>query len=129
ARSRGPSGDPKESTPLRRTIGRCRLNRQPQGEKGSLMPDYDPLRVAIVGCGNISGGYGNGLKTKPHKVRLIGATDVDSTRSRAFVETHGGTAYPDLSAVLADPKVEAIINLTIHHAHAEVTCAALAAGK
>jgi predicted dehydrogenase len=93
------------------------------------MPAYEPLRVAIIGCGNISGGYANSLKTKPDKVTLIGATDVDPERTKAFVQTHGGMAYPDLEAVLADPAVEAIINLTIHHAHAEVTCAALEAGK
>src|SRR5690242_891591 len=93
------------------------------------MPPYEPLRVAIVGCGNISGGYAKSLKTKPDKVTLVGATDVDPDRSRAFVQSHGGIAYPDLGSVLVDPKVEAIINLTIHHAHAEVTCAALEAGK
>jgi len=93
------------------------------------MPPYEPLRVAIVGCGNISGGYAKSLETKPEKVTILGATDVDPERTRAFVQTHGGASYPDLGAVLADPNVEAIINLTIHHAHAEVTCAALQAGK
>src|SRR5262245_30196630 len=93
------------------------------------MPGYDPLRVAIVGCGNISGGYARSLKTRPEKVTLIGATDVDHDRTRDFVENHGGKAYPSLEAALADGQVEAIINLTAHHAHAEVTCAALEAGK
>src|SRR2546422_7061 len=95
----------------------------------TAMPLYEPLRVAIIGCGNISGGYANSLKTKPEKVTIVGATDVDPERTRTFVQTHGGTAYPDLGAVLSDPKIEAIINLTIHHAHAGVTCAALEAGK
>jgi predicted dehydrogenase len=93
------------------------------------MSRYDPLRVAIIGCGNISNGYAQSLKTKPGKVTLLGATDADAARTRTFVETHGGIGYPDLAAVLADPKVEAILNLTSHHAHAEVTCAALEAGK
>jgi predicted dehydrogenase len=71
----------------------------------------------------------NSLKTRPEKVKLLGATDVDTARSQAFVEKHGGIAYPSLEAALADDQVEAIINLTAHHAHAEVTCAALEAGK
>src|SRR5713226_1675849 len=93
------------------------------------MSKYDPLRVAIVGCGNISNGYARSLQTKPDKVTLVGATDADPDRTRAFVEAHGGSGYSDLAAVLADPKVEAIINLTSHHAHADITCAALEAGK
>jgi predicted dehydrogenase len=93
------------------------------------MQSYEPLRVAIVGCGNISGGYANSLKQKPEKVSIIGAADVDPGRAQAFAETHGVTAYPDLTAALADEGVEAVINLTAHHAHAEVTIAALEAGK
>jgi predicted dehydrogenase len=93
------------------------------------MPNYDPLRTAIVGCGNISNGYAASLKTRSQSVTLLGATDVDPQQTKAFVEKHGGTAYPDLAAVLSDPQVEAIINLTSHHAHAEVTSAALEAGK
>jgi predicted dehydrogenase len=93
------------------------------------MPSYDPLRVAIIGCGNIAGPYAKSLQTKPEKVTLLGATDVDPARVQAYVNTYGGTAYPELAAVLADERVEAVINLTAHHAHAEVTCAALEAGK
>lgn len=93
------------------------------------MPQYNPLRVAIVGCGNISAGYAKSLKTRPEKVTLVGATDLDPGRGRTFVDTYGGVAYPDLDAVLSDSGVEAIINLTIHHAHAAVTTAALEAGK
>src|SRR6266540_5178408 len=96
---------------------------------GETMSRPEPLRVAIVGCGNISAGYANSLKTRPDKVALLGATDVDPVRARAFVQGHGGVAYPDLPAALTDERVEAIINLTAHHAHAEVTCAALEAGK
>jgi predicted dehydrogenase len=90
---------------------------------------YEPLRVAIVGCGNISGGYARSLKTHPEKVVLLGAFDVDAARAAEFVATHGGKAYPTLPALLEDPQVELVINLTAHHAHAEVTCQALEAGK
>jgi predicted dehydrogenase len=93
------------------------------------MQSYEPLRVAIIGCGNISAGYTNSLKKKPEKVTLLGATDVDAERARVFAGTHGVVAYPDLAALLADERVEAVINLTAHHAHAEVTLAALEAGK
>jgi predicted dehydrogenase len=88
----------------------------------------EPLRVAIVGCGNISGAYGETIGAHP-SVRIVGATDVDPSLSAAFVERFGGVAYPSLDEVLADPEVDAIVNLTFPAVHAEVTTAALEAGK
>lgn len=90
---------------------------------------YEPLGVAIVGCGNISRGYGNSLKTRPDKARIIGAFDVDSERLKSFVEQYGGRAYQNLEELLTDSEVEAVVNLTAHHAHAEVSSKALKAKK
>ena len=91
------------------------------------MPDI-PLRFAIVGCGNISGPYGETSLAYP-RVEIVGATDIDRELSAAFAERFGGIDYPSLDALLADPTVDAIVNLTSHGIHAEVTTAALAAGK
>jgi predicted dehydrogenase len=88
----------------------------------------DPLRVAIVGCGNISGAYGETISAYP-SVHIVGATDLDPALGTAFVERFGGVAYPTLDDVLADPSVDAIVNLTFPAVHAEVTAAALEAGK
>jgi predicted dehydrogenase len=93
------------------------------------MTGYDPLRVAIIGCGNIAGPYARSLKTKPERVQLLGATDVAADLAGAFGKEHGAPIYPSLDALLEDPQIELVINLTSHHAHAEVTCTALAAGK
>ena len=86
------------------------------------------LRVAVVGCGNISGAYGETMSAYP-SVRIAGATDVDRSLSVAFVERFGGVDYPSLDDVLDDPDVDAIVNLTFPAVHAEVTTAALNAGK
>jgi predicted dehydrogenase len=86
------------------------------------------LRVAVVGCGNISGAYGETMGAYP-SVRIAGATDVDRALSAAFVERFGGMDYPSLHDVLDDPGVDAIVNLTYPAVHAEVTTAALQAGK
>jgi predicted dehydrogenase len=86
------------------------------------------LRVAVVGCGNISGAYGETMGAYP-LVRIAGATDVDRALSAAFVERFGGLDYPTLGDVLEDPAVDAIVNLTFPAVHAEVTTAALEAGK
>jgi predicted dehydrogenase len=86
------------------------------------------LNVAIVGCGNIAGPYAHTLKAYPH-IHLLGATDVDPQRAQAFVAEYGGTAYPSLDDVLADSRVDAVVNLTIHHAHPAVITRCLEAGK
>ena len=86
------------------------------------------LRVAVVGCGNISGAYGETMCAYP-SVRIAGATDVDRSLSGAFVDRFGGVHYLSLDDVLGDPDVDAIVNLTVPAVHAEVTTAALSAGK
>jgi predicted dehydrogenase len=86
------------------------------------------LRVAVVGCGNISGAYGETIGAYP-SLRIVGATDVDPALSAEFVARFGGVAYPSLGDLLADPAVDAVVNLTFPAVHAEVTAAALEAGK
>lgn len=90
---------------------------------------YEPVRVAIVGCGNISGGYARSLGARPDKIQICGAYDIDPARAQAFRESYGGRAYESLDALLADDAVELAVNLTSHAMHTEVSLAALAAGK
>ena len=94
-----------------------------------VMAELNPLNVAIVGCGNISRGYGNSLRTRPDLVKIIGAYDIEVEKAQAFVDEYGGKTYESYESLLADDEVEAVINLTIHTAHAPVSAAALAAGK
>jgi predicted dehydrogenase len=63
------------------------------------------------------------------QIELLGATDVDPKRAEEFVANFGGTAYPSLEALLADERVDAVVNLTIHHAHPAVITQCLNAGK
>lgn len=88
----------------------------------------DPLRIAVVGCGDISKQYGPTLK--PHDtIEILGATDLMAERAQAFVEHNGGRTYESLDEILADERVEVVLNLTIHQAHAEVIRRSLEAGK
>lgn len=86
------------------------------------------LRVAVVGCGNIAGPYAKTMQPF-EQIELVGATDVDPQRAQDFVATHGGTAYGSLEELLADDAVDAVVNLTIHHAHPAVITQCLNAGK
>ena len=87
-----------------------------------------PLKVVVVGCGNIAGQYGEALRRCP-EISILGAQDLDPARAQDWAAKHGGKAYASLDAVLADPGVEAVVNLTIQQAHVEVVTRALQAGK
>ncbi len=87
-----------------------------------------PLRVAVIGCGNISTAYGEAMLERP-EIKILGATDTTISRAAAWTQRFGGDVYPTLDAVLDDPKVEAVVNLTSHQAHAAVVARAIEAGK
>jgi predicted dehydrogenase len=87
-----------------------------------------PLGYAIAGCGYIADQYAQDLAMRP-ELALIGATDVDAKRAQALTKRYGGAAYPALAALLADPCVDIVVNLTAHHAHFPVTAECLSAGK
>ena len=127
---RGPMGiehEPEEFDPAEDI--KLSLNRvQAWWTEATPSPEYEPLRVVVVGCGNIAGSYGEALKARP-EIEILGASDIDVARAEAWAAKHGGKAYASLDAVLADPQVEAVINLTIQQAHVEVVTQALEAGK
>ncbi|HEY8216774.1 MAG TPA: Gfo/Idh/MocA family oxidoreductase [Acidimicrobiia bacterium] len=84
-------------------------------------------RVAIVGCGVISGVYADTL-SKLGFVRLAACVDALSDRATELAGRYDARAL-DLDAALADPDVDVVVNLTPPRAHAEVTRRALEAGK
>lgn len=87
------------------------------------------LNVAIIGCGQISRQYGDHIGYYPDRLKIAGATDIDPKRTEEFCSVYGGKNYASYDDVLADPEVDVVINLTIHHAHYEVNRKALEAGK
>ena len=87
------------------------------------------LKVAIIGCGGISRQYGEHIQQYPDDLEIAGAFDLDYARAEAFVQEFGGKAYAKYEDVLADPAVDAIVNLTVHRAHYPLNKQALLAGK
>jgi predicted dehydrogenase len=86
------------------------------------------LGLGIVGTGNIAGRYATDSLTHPG-IELVAATDIDGARAAAFAAEHGVRAAASLEDLLADEAIDIVVNLTIHHAHFEVTKQALEAGK
>ncbi len=86
------------------------------------------ISVAIIGCGTIAGTYVNHMKNYP-QVAIAGFCDIDPARAQAFADEHGGRAYGSLEELLGDRAVEVVVNLTIHHVHADIIRQCLKAGK
>ncbi len=86
-----------------------------------------PLRIGVVGCGAISGQY---LATASRLAALdvTAVADLRSDRADAIAARHGARAL-SVEALVADPEVDLVLNLTIPEAHAEVALTAIAAGK
>jgi len=84
-----------------------------------------PLGIGIVGTGNIAAGYARDILTHP-EIHLVAASDLDPVRAASFAEAHGCRAHASLDALLVDEAVDVVVNLTVHHAHYEVTRRALA---
>jgi len=85
-------------------------------------------KVGIVGCGNISGIYFKSGQVFDI-LDIVGCADLLPERAKAKAEEFGCKAYKSADALLADPEVEIVMNLTIPIAHAEVALKAIEAGK
>ena len=88
----------------------------------------EPFGIGVIGCGNISHQYLRNLTAFPDLAVLICA-DLDPARAKAQAAAHGVAACGTPAEALAHPGVRLIVNLTVPAAHAEVTAAAIAAGK
>lgn len=93
------------------------------------MSDRKPLRVGVLGCGNISGQYCKTVAPYPEKVKVVGFYDLAADRAEQYAKDFGGKAYASIDDLVADPDIDLVLNLTIHHAHYETTLQALNAGK
>jgi predicted dehydrogenase len=86
------------------------------------------MRVGIVGCGVISDQYLRSCRVF-EALEVVAVADLDEARARRCADAHGVARAASVAALLRDPAIELVVNLTPPRAHAEVGRAALAAGK
>jgi predicted dehydrogenase len=98
-------------------------------KKDAMTQLSSPLRIGIIGCGAISNAYFKGTHAFPGLVQITACADLDVERARAKAAEHGVAKAYSTKELFADPEVDAVLNLTIPAAHAEVNLAALKAGK
>ncbi|MCC6682547.1 MAG: Gfo/Idh/MocA family oxidoreductase [Phycisphaeraceae bacterium] len=86
------------------------------------------MKLAMLGCGYVANMYRLTLPLHP-ELALVGACDSDPARARKMAELTGCRVYESLEQMLADARVEMVLNLTNPRAHYETTRQCLEAGK
>ena len=87
------------------------------------------IRVGIIGCGKIAQVRHIPEYTANPDVEIAGFYDINLSRAEELAKTYGGKAYPTYEALLADPAIDAVSVCAANHVHAEISIAALKAGK
>lgn len=85
------------------------------------------IGVGIIGCGNICQAYFNGVKAF-EVLRMVSCADINMKAAKAKAQENGCKAET-VKELLANKDVDLVINLTVPAVHAEVSLAALKAGK
>lgn len=87
------------------------------------------LKVGMIGCGNISDHYLRNFSEGFDSVELVACADMLIARAQAKATAYSGVKAVTVEALLADPEIDIVLNLTIPAAHYDVAKAALKAGK
>ena len=83
--------------------------------------------IGIIGCGNISAAYLKAAKAFPIlDVKAVADLDPSAAEARG---AEFGIPARSVEALLADPSIEIVVNLTVTLAHVAVGLQAIAAGK
>ncbi len=85
-------------------------------------------RVGLVGCGFISQAYAQKLNGLDF-VELVACADLLDDRAQMLAKEMQIPRVLSVDALLADSEIDLVLNLTIPAAHAEISRAAVAAGK
>src|SRR6201997_5023486 len=85
------------------------------------------MRVGIIGCGNISDIYVRNAKLF-RDIEMVACADINPAAAERLANKYS-LREADVSTLLAADDIEIILNLTLPVTHAEVSRAAIAAGK
>jgi predicted dehydrogenase len=86
------------------------------------------MKIAYVGCGYVFDIYMRTRWAHP-ELEVCGVFDIDAARSGTISRHYGFRLYSSYEALLADPAVEIVVNLTSIRAHYDIIKRALEAGK
>ena len=87
------------------------------------------FNIGIIGCGKIAQVRHIPEYAAHPQAKLWGYYDLNQDRAKELAEQYGGKVYPSWRDLLADPEIDAVSVCAANNAHAEITIAALEAGK
>ena len=87
------------------------------------------FNIGIIGCGKIAQVRHIPEYADHPQAKLAGFFDLNQDRARALAEQWGGEAYSSWEELLADPAIDAVSVCVANNAHAQISIAALKAGK
>ncbi|OKP83964.1 MULTISPECIES: Gfo/Idh/MocA family protein [Paenibacillus] len=89
-------------------------------------------RIGIIGCGGIANGKHFPSLSKLKNIEIVAFCDIVEERAEQAAKQYGGKnakVYTDYTALLEDGTIDVIHVLTPNESHAEISIAALEAGK
>lgn len=86
-------------------------------------------RIGIIGCGNISSIYLKNLNQRFSSVTVTAVSDLVPERAKTQAEQFGVPRVLETEALLHDPDIDLVLNLTTPQGHFSVCRDALMAGK
>lgn len=92
----------------------------------------DKVRIGLIGCGGIANGKHMPSLSKLNNVQLVAFCDIVVERAEKAAKEYGAPGakvYTDYHKLLADASIDVVHVLTPNDSHAEITIAALEAGK
>ncbi|MBM4082773.1 MAG: Gfo/Idh/MocA family oxidoreductase, partial [Planctomycetes bacterium] len=90
------------------------------------------LRVAVVGCGNVSGGHIRAWRDEAGRAEIVALVDVAqefAEKRKAEFGLEASAIHTDIQQALSRGDVDVVDICTPSHLHAEQIAAALEAGK
>jgi predicted dehydrogenase len=87
-----------------------------------------PVKVGVIGAGNISGAYFSHAPIFPI-IDVAAVADLDQERAKAQAEKFNIPQVLTVDELLAHPEIEIVLNLTVPQAHVPVALRAIESGK
>ena len=87
------------------------------------------MKVGIVGCGKISDIYLTNCHERFAGMEVVALADLITEVAQAKADQYGIGRVLTVDELIADPEIDAVLNLTIPSAHAEICEQAIRAGK
>lgn len=87
------------------------------------------IKIGIIGCGRIAQTRHIPEYASSTDADLYGFFDVNQKRAESLADQYGGKVYLSYEEMLEDPEIDAVSVMTPNYTHAEISIAALRAGK